>query len=107
MPVHTQERRPQKSLIPGGTWYERTCVTGGLAVQLAAECIGERLAQAQNLLVSLAGKEDELPPHIGIDPAFSRQSTLYNPEVSSSMDQLCRVSAYSVFWRAFMHACMC
>lgn len=50
-------------------------------MQLAAECIGSRLDQAEALLASLADKgDDELPPRIGIDPVFSRRS-MYDFEV--------------------------
>lgn len=97
-----QERRPQESLIPGGDVFERTCIPGGLATVLGAECIGARLEQAEALLASLSGNGSvNLPPRIGIDPVFSRQSTLYNAEV-----RVCMCSE-KVLWLPFVsYSCL-
>jgi hypothetical protein len=68
-----QERHPLGSLQPGGDIYKRTCATE-LARQLYAECGDLRVQQG-------LGATDTPRPSIGIDPAFSRPSKMYNPGV--------------------------
>lgn len=85
-----QERRPAASLLPGGERYDRTCAPGGLAVQLASECMARSAAPTQSSTSAAAGGAAAGLPWVGIDPAFSTASALFDPLVRPHWLALCR-----------------
>lgn len=57
-------------------------------MKLAAEC-GEARQQAGQRSLAFTARssgdgKDRAPPGIGIDPAFSQQSTMYDPQVCAA-----------------------